>query len=121
MLRRINNARQVFYDPSTIGVEYWEVIDRAAALPKPITLSGSRLVVHIQTSPEAVEDFLSVIKTLKQEKIQAGFVPSKEQDVDSDGMRNVYVRNTRPSTPTPRTWSIYFFLPQRSRVLAVLK
>lgn len=103
MLRRINNARQVFYDPSTIGVEYWEVIDRAAALPKPITLSGSRLVVHIQTSPEAVEDFLSVIKTLKQEKIQAGFVPSKEQDVDSDGMRNVYVRNTRPSTPTPRT------------------
>lgn len=90
----------VFYDPSTIGVEYWEIIERAAALPKPISLTGSRLVVHIQTSPEAVEDFLSVIKTLKQEKIQAGVVPSQERVVDSDGMRNVYVRASRPSTPT---------------------
>ncbi|OJA21271.1 hypothetical protein AZE42_02545 [Rhizopogon vesiculosus] len=93
----------VFYDPSTIGVEYWEIIDRAAALPKPITLTGSRLVVHIQTSPEAVDDFLSLLKTLKQEKIQAGFMPSKEGVADSDGMRNVYVKSTRPSTPTPRT------------------
>ncbi|OAX39431.1 hypothetical protein K503DRAFT_799677 [Rhizopogon vinicolor AM-OR11-026] len=93
----------VFYDPTTIGVEYWEVTDRAAALPKPITLSGSRLVVHIQTSPDAVDDFLSLIKTLKQEKIQAGIVPSKEGVVDSDGMRNIYVKSKRPSTPTPRT------------------
>jgi len=94
---------QLFYDPSTIGVEYWEIIDRAAALPKPITVAGSRLVLHIQTSPKAVDDFLSVIKTLKQEKIQAGFVPPKEQNVDSEGMGNVYIRTTRPSTPTPRT------------------
>ncbi|KAG1766455.1 threonine aldolase [Suillus occidentalis] len=77
----------VFYDPSTIGVEYWEIIDRAAALPKPISLTGSRLVVHIQTSPEAVEDFLSLIRTLKEEKVQAGIVPLP---VDSDGMRNVF-------------------------------
>ncbi|KAG2082119.1 uncharacterized protein F5147DRAFT_590500, partial [Suillus discolor] len=57
----------VFYDPCTIGIEYWEIIDRAAALPNPIGLTDSyRLssrIVHIQTLPEAVEDFLSLIKT----------------------------------------------------------
>ncbi|KAG1825617.1 pyridoxal phosphate-dependent transferase [Suillus subaureus] len=87
----------VFYDPSTIGVEYWEIIDHAAALPNPISLTGSRMVVHIQTSPEAVDDFLSLIRMLKEKKVRAGIVPSP---VDSDGMRNVYVRAMRPSTPT---------------------
>jgi threonine aldolase len=87
----------VFYDPSTIGVEYCEIIDHAAALPNPITLTGSRMVVHIQTSPEAVEDFLSLIRMLKEKKVQAGIVPSR---VDSDGTRNVYVRAMRPTSPT---------------------
>ncbi|KAG1908419.1 pyridoxal phosphate-dependent transferase [Suillus fuscotomentosus] len=87
----------LFYDPSTIGIEYWEIIDRAAALPNPIGLTGSRLVIHIQTSPEAVEDFLSLIKTLKEEKAQAGIVPLA---VNSNGMRNVYIRAARSSTPT---------------------
>ncbi|KAG2057129.1 hypothetical protein BDR06DRAFT_995217 [Suillus hirtellus] len=86
----------LFYDPSTIGIEYWEIIDRAAALPNPIGLTSSRLVIHIQTSPEAVEDFLSLIKTLKEEKVQAGIVPLA---VNSNEMRNVYVRATRSSTP----------------------
>lgn len=99
-----NDTIQVFYDPSTIGVEYWEIVDRAAALPKPITVTGSRLVVHIQTSPEAVEDLLVVIKTLKQEiQLEASIVPSKERLVDSNGVGNVYARSTRPFTATPRT------------------
>jgi hypothetical protein len=62
-------------------------------------------VVHIQTSSEAVEDLLVVIKTLKQEKIQleAGIVPSKERLVGSNGVGNVYARSTMPFTATPRT------------------
>lgn len=67
---------QVFFDPSTIGVEYGEVVKRAAALPDPITLMGSRLVVHIQTSSEAIDDFLQLIGELRDEKMKEGFVPS---------------------------------------------
>ncbi|KIK97658.1 hypothetical protein PAXRUDRAFT_202349 [Paxillus rubicundulus Ve08.2h10] len=80
----------VFYDPSTIGVEYWEISERAAALPNPIILSGSRLVVHIQTSNEAVDDLLELINTLKDEKIKGGFVPSTGQALASGVTRNVY-------------------------------
>ena len=98
ILKWFNDMKQVFYDPSTIGLEYCEIAERAAALPRPITVAESRLVVHIQTSPEAVEDFLSLIKTLKQEKIDAGVSLSKERLVNSDGMKNIYVRNTRSST-----------------------
>ncbi|KAJ8481119.1 hypothetical protein ONZ51_g6219 [Trametes cubensis] len=64
----------VFFDPSPVGVTYAEIIERARALPEPIKLGGSRLVVHIQTSPKAVEDLLSVIRQLAEEKKAAGFV-----------------------------------------------
>ncbi|KIJ68726.1 hypothetical protein HYDPIDRAFT_24979 [Hydnomerulius pinastri MD-312] len=87
----------VFYDPSSIGVEYWEVVERAAALPNPIHLTGSRLVVHIQTSEEAVNDFLALIDKLKAEKLNAGFVPSTDRSLDNGGVKNVYVRAKRPS------------------------
>ncbi|KAH7883894.1 pyridoxal phosphate-dependent transferase [Phlebopus sp. FC_14] len=84
----------IFYDATTIGVEYWEAVERAAALPKPITLSGSRLVVHIQTSDGAVDDFVDMMRALKEEKAKAGFVPCASRSVD--GVRNVYVRAVRP-------------------------
>ncbi|KAG1715790.1 hypothetical protein ID866_1366 [Astraeus odoratus] len=60
----------LFYGPSPIGVEYWEVVERAAQLPNPIYLNGSRLIMYIQTSPQAVEDFLELMKTLRTEKEQ---------------------------------------------------
>ncbi|KAI6045117.1 pyridoxal phosphate-dependent transferase [Pisolithus marmoratus] len=63
----------LFYDPSMIGVEYWEVVERAARLPKPICLNGSRLMMHIQTADEAVEDFLGLMRQLKEEKARAGW------------------------------------------------
>ncbi|KAF9229644.1 hypothetical protein BS17DRAFT_805270 [Gyrodon lividus] len=74
----------VFYDPSTIGLEYWEIVERAAVLPNPITLSGSRLVVHIQTSNEAVDDFLELVSTLRDEKTKAGFVLSTGKWCDEE-------------------------------------
>ncbi|KAG8220079.1 pyridoxal phosphate-dependent transferase [Butyriboletus roseoflavus] len=69
----------VFFNPSTVGVEYGEVVKRAAALPDPIALSGSRLVVHIQTSSEAIDALLQLISELRDEKIKEGFVPSTAQ------------------------------------------
>ncbi|KAH7911226.1 pyridoxal phosphate-dependent transferase [Hygrophoropsis aurantiaca] len=87
----------VFFDPSTIGVDYWEIVERAAAHPKPITIAGSRLVVHMQTSSEAVEDLLMIIKILKEEKIQAGWTPASGAVEKIDGLKNVYVRASKPS------------------------
>ncbi|KIY51395.1 hypothetical protein FISHEDRAFT_64372 [Fistulina hepatica ATCC 64428] len=81
----------VFYDPAAIGVTYEEIGNRGAALSEPLTLGGSRLVVHLQTTDEAVDDLLAVIRTLAEEKKQAGFVrpaviPPREGDI--------YVRRT---------------------------
>ena len=65
---------KVFFDPSPIGVQFDELIARAAALPEPIQIFRSRLVVHIQTSPEAVADLVSLVRTLAEEKRATGFV-----------------------------------------------
>ncbi|TFL06422.1 pyridoxal phosphate-dependent transferase [Pterulicium gracile] len=81
----------VFYDPSPLGLEYGEIADRGAALPRPLILGGSRLVVHIQTSTEAAEDFLELIKTLAEEKKAAGFVYVKPAK-NVNGARSIYVR-----------------------------
>ncbi|KAF8649727.1 hypothetical protein AX16_005499 [Volvariella volvacea WC 439] len=80
----------VFYDPAPIGVTYEEIADKAAALPQPLHLGGSRLVVHIQTSEEAVNDFLGVVKGLADEKKAAGFVAPREGVSESYG--DIYVR-----------------------------
>ena len=88
---------QLFYDPSPIGVSYTEVNERAAQLPEPITISASRLAIHIQTDPQAVEDLINVVKTLAEEKKAAGFVPkTKEVHVNGTGniYKDVYVRKT---------------------------
>ncbi|KAF8499171.1 pyridoxal phosphate-dependent transferase [Russula emetica] len=66
----------VFYNPSSIGSNYAEVAERVKRLPKPLSLAGSRLVVHIQTSERAIDDFLTVIHSLAEEKKTAGFVRS---------------------------------------------
>ncbi|KLO20434.1 hypothetical protein SCHPADRAFT_934286 [Schizopora paradoxa] len=86
----------VFFDPAPIGVEYDELILRAAALPDPIKLFGSRLVCHIQTSPAAVQDLLELVRTIADEKKAAGFVP-KPVTNGTNGTtrptyRDIYVR-----------------------------
>jgi len=62
---------KVFYDPSSISTSYAEVAERAKSLAKPLSLAGSRLVVHIQTSEQAIDDFLAVIRSLAEEKKSA--------------------------------------------------
>ena len=66
---------KVFYDPSPLGLEYDEIEDRARQLPEPITLVGSRLVLHIQTSEVAVHDFLMLVQRLAEEKEKATRLP----------------------------------------------
>ncbi|GLB36400.1 putative threonine aldolase [Lyophyllum shimeji] len=87
----------VFYDPSPIGVNYDEIAERASALPEPLFLGGSRLVVHIQTSEAAVDDFLALVEELAQEKKKAGFV---KLDVPrkANGFKDIYVRRVTKSS-----------------------
>ena len=59
---------QIFYDPSPLGLNYAEIEERASRLPDPITLSGRRLVVHIQTTEKAVDDLLMMIRQMAEEK-----------------------------------------------------
>ncbi|KAG1845501.1 pyridoxal phosphate-dependent transferase [Suillus subalutaceus] len=87
----------LFYDPSPIGVEYWEVVERAAQLPDPIKLNGSRLLMHIQTSPQAIEDFLELLRTLKEEKAAAGWKPENAPPKKKTLFRDVYVKAVRPT------------------------
>lgn len=76
----------MFYDPAPIGATLVEIGQRASELPEPLKLGGSRLVVHIQTSPAAVEDFLALVRTIAEEKRHAGFV--KPQEIRANGQAN---------------------------------
>lgn len=69
------NSIQIFFNPTPLGIEYDEISERAAKLPEPIAVRGSRLVIHIQTEDQAVSDFLALVKTMAEEKKAAGFVP----------------------------------------------
>ncbi|TFK76863.1 hypothetical protein BDN72DRAFT_830033 [Pluteus cervinus] len=80
----------IFYDPAPIGVNYDEIAERASKLAHPLVLGGSRLVIHIQTSEEAVDDFLSIVRELAGEKKAAGFTPPTAQE--NGAYRDVYVR-----------------------------
>lgn len=80
----------MFFDPTPLGISYTELVTRASELPSPLRLGGSRLVVHIQTSPKAVDDLIELIRVLAEEKAKAGFVPSP--DAYSTQRQNIYVR-----------------------------
>ncbi len=69
-----STLNKVFFDPSSIGSNYTEVAERAESLPQPLSLAGSRLVLHIQTAEQAVDDLLDMFRDLAQEKVAAGFV-----------------------------------------------
>ncbi|EJF66504.1 pyridoxal phosphate-dependent transferase [Dichomitus squalens] len=86
----------VFYDPSPVGVTYAEIVERASQLSDPLAVGGSRLVVHIQTSPQAVEDFLAVVRKLAEEKKAAGFVPPEKKTYPNGRpYSSVYVKSKR--------------------------
>lgn len=59
---------QVFYDPSVLGLDLANIDARAKQLAEPISLEGDRLVVHIQTSEKAIDDFLALLRLMVKEK-----------------------------------------------------
>ncbi|KAN0063960.1 hypothetical protein ACQY0O_003566 [Thecaphora frezii] len=61
-------TNMVFMDTSSIGIPISELVSRAAALAEPIKLGGGRTVCHHQTDRAAVDDLLSLIKTMAEEK-----------------------------------------------------
>ncbi|KAI0034914.1 pyridoxal phosphate-dependent transferase [Vararia minispora EC-137] len=84
----------VFYDPTPIGVDYNEIAQRAEQLPEPLKLGGSRLVVHIQTTELAIDDFLRVLRDLAKEKRAAGFIYHEPNGVvnGSGHYKDIYIR-----------------------------
>ena len=75
-----------------MGLNFDEIADRASTLPEPLFLEGSRLVVHIQTSESAINDFLAVVRELAEEKKKAGFAkPAPQQN---GVYEDVYVRRS---------------------------
>jgi threonine aldolase len=77
---------QFFYDPSPLGLSFEDIANRAGQLPEPLTLSDSRVVVHIQTTHQAVDDFIAVVLQLAEEKKRAGFVRANANRKDSGNM-----------------------------------
>jgi len=65
----------IFFDPTPLGIKYEEISERAANLPEPIAVRGSRLVIHIQTEDQVVGDFLALVKAMAEEKRAMGLVP----------------------------------------------
>lgn len=72
---------------------YEEIVLRASSLSDPITIGGSRLIVHIQNTVETIDDFLALICVLVEEKIKAGWVrPEPQVNGESGAVRNIYVK-----------------------------
>lgn len=84
----------VFYDPAPIGLNYEEIMERAASLPDPIKVGGSRLVIHIQTSSQAVDDFINLLKRMSEEKGSATDQAAPPVDINNVAVdiRDIYVR-----------------------------
>lgn len=70
---------QVFFSPAPLGLTIDAVIARMQALPNPISFMRERVVVHHQISPQAIEDFLTTMREMKEE-VQAGGGPRLRQD-----------------------------------------
>ncbi|KII93435.1 hypothetical protein PLICRDRAFT_101118 [Plicaturopsis crispa FD-325 SS-3] len=85
----------VFYDPEPLGVTYDEILERGSQLPEPLKLRGSRLTLHIETSKEAVDDLLAVIRELAEEKKKAGWVRPQSKPKTNGLYKDVYVRSTK--------------------------
>lgn len=51
---------------------------------------SSRLVVHIQTEDQAVDDLLALIKSIAEEKRVAGFVRPLPAEGESPAGENIY-------------------------------
>ncbi|PWN48455.1 hypothetical protein IE53DRAFT_319342 [Violaceomyces palustris] len=58
----------VWMDTSSVGIQVKQLVERAAALPRPVKLGGERMVIHHQIDKQAVVDVINLVKTLIEEK-----------------------------------------------------
>ena len=71
---------QVFYDPKPLGLTIDAVMSRLQQHDPPILVFRERIVVHHQISPQAVEDFIHVIREMRQEREASGHVVNKIEE-----------------------------------------
>ena len=57
---------------------------RLKSLPQPITVMRERIVLHHQTSPQAVEDFIDCIKAMASEIKQRNGEARKEMKAEGE-------------------------------------
>ncbi len=82
--------RQIFYGPQPpSGLPSTRSAIVALRCRSRSSSGASRLVVHIQTSEAAVDDFLGVVRALAEEKRAAGFV--KPEGHADNAFKDVYV------------------------------
>ncbi|WVO17842.1 hypothetical protein L204_105540 [Cryptococcus depauperatus] len=72
------DTNMVFFQPKKIGLPSDAVMTRLAALPDPIIISHERCVIHHQTDPQAIEDFIDCVAEMKKEKAATGRVDTGE-------------------------------------------
>ncbi|KAK1928027.1 putative threonine aldolase [Papiliotrema laurentii] len=65
------DTNMVFFNADRLGVPFEAIKARMEALPNPISIMFERLVIHHQITPAAVEDFIAVIRELRDE-VRAG-------------------------------------------------
>ncbi|KZO94988.1 hypothetical protein CALVIDRAFT_550216 [Calocera viscosa TUFC12733] len=98
----ISETNMVFFDAPSVGIAYDELTKRAASLPAPLYVGGSRLVIHYQTSEKAVDDLLDLVQVMAEEKRKEGFVPGQveQQPVDTGypKLKEVFLRSGVKST-----------------------
>ncbi|WVR05811.1 hypothetical protein IAU60_002836 [Kwoniella sp. DSM 27419] len=74
------HTNMVFFQPQAIGLSLDAVTARLAALPDPIVIGRERCVIHHQTSPQAVEDFIACVAEMKKELEQTGSAEGVDLD-----------------------------------------
>lgn len=90
------DTNMVFFDASPLGLTTKDVVDALAAHPDPITISANRCVLHHQTSPQAVDDFIEVVTRLAE-----GVPVDKRSPREAGAVRKGIHVLTPPSDPVP--------------------
>ncbi|WVF70878.1 hypothetical protein IAT40_005672 [Kwoniella sp. CBS 6097] len=93
------DTNMVFFQPKKIGLSLDAVMARLAALPDPIIVGRERCVLHHQTSPQAVEDFIACVRDMKEE-LQANGNGSLEKSHVGGDERAKIDKYTQPKGKT---------------------
>jgi hypothetical protein len=72
----------LWIDPLPLGFDIWALVERAKA--EGLRMGGSRLVIHIQTSQQACDDLVSLVKTMKEECAHAAEEMSEVEKVQNE-------------------------------------